>query len=234
MTTIKTTTNQLLTALPVKSLPGLLSKMERVELVYDTDVYKAGAIITHVCFPESGIISLLAVVGKNSTIEVGIVGDEGMVGLPVFLGIETSLNRAVVQGAGFAMKMASNDFLSECDSSTEFQRVLRRFAYSLMTQISQSAACNRFHPIDARLARWLLMTRDRMRSDEFQITQNFLSNMLGVRREAVNKAASAFQEQELISYTRGLLNIIDGNALELIACSCYEIIAGRPAASLIF
>ena len=201
--------------------------MEKVELIYDTDVYKAGAVITDVYFPESGIVSLLAVVGKNSTIEVGIVGDEGMVGLPVFLGTRTSINRTVVQGAGFALKMESDRFLSACESSPELQRVLHRFAYALMTQISQSAACNRFHPIDARLARWLMMTHDRMRSADFQITQEFLSNMLGVRREAVNKAATGFQEKELIRYSRGKLKILDADALEKIACSCYKVIAGE-------
>lgn len=218
------TTNLLLNQLPKRELKQILSKTERVELVYNTDVYLAGDKIEHVYFPESGIISLLAAVGKASTIEVGIVGDEGMVGLSVFLGVETSLNRAVIQGAGFALKMTAADFLSECESSKEFSRILRRFTHSLMTQIAQSAACNRYHPIDARLARWLLMTRDRMKSDEFQITQEFLSNMLGVRREAVNKAASGFSNEGLISYVRGSLIINKSTELERRTCLCYQIV----------
>lgn len=221
---LENTNNRLLAALPSKTYLQLRPKMEQFELIYGHDVYAAGDVIEHVYFPESGIISLLAVVGKESTIEVGIVGDEGMVGLSTFLGVKKSINRAVVQGAGMALRMKTADFLAECDSNKEFSRILRRFTHSMMTQIAQSAACNRFHPIEARLARWLLMTHDRMRSDEFQITQEFLSNMLGVRREAVNRAASHFSEQGFITYVRGKLIINDSKELESRACICYPIV----------
>ena len=128
-----------------------------------------------------------------------------------------------MQGAGSALKMAASDFLDEC-KTPELLKILQRFTHSLIVQISQSAACNRFHEIEPRLARWLLMTGDRMHADEFQITQEFLSNMLGVRREAVSKAATRLQEQELISYSRGNLSILNRRGLENAACNCYKII----------
>lgn len=157
-------------------------------------------------------------------LEVGIVGNEGIIGLPVFLGVEISGNHAIVQGAGLALQMTAADFLEECKNGGELWRVLQRFTHSLMAQISQSAACNRFHPIEVRLARWLLMTHDRMQADEFQITQEFLSNMLGVRREAVNKAAANLQQQKLIGYSRGNLSVLNRQGLEAAACRCYQII----------
>lgn len=147
-----------------------------------------------------------------------------MVGLPLFMGVKTSVNRAVVQGAGFAYRMKAKAFRRECQEGSSLARLLRRYTHSVLTQISQTAVCNRFHPIDARLARWLLMTRDRMGADEFQLTQEFLSNMLGVRREGVNKAAGLLQQQGLISYTRGALTILNRAGLEAIPCQCYTII----------
>ncbi len=147
-----------------------------------------------------------------------------MVGLPVFMEVETSGNRAVVQGAGSAFRMKAKAFRKECNDGGSLPRLLRRYSHSLLTQISQPAVCNRFHPIEARLARWLLMTSDRMGSDEFQLTQEFLSNMLGVRREGVNKAAGTLQQQNLISYSRGALTVLNRAGLEAIACPCYRII----------
>ena len=223
MTEPQKTKNRLLAALSGKTYQHILSKSERIELIFNENIYNPGDVISDVYFPESGIVSLLSAVEANSTLEVGIVGNEGMIGLPVFLGVKTSNNRAVVQGAGFALKMAADDFLDECKTG-ELPRILQRFTHSLMTQISQSAACNRFHEIEPRLARWLLMTGDRMHADEFQITQEFLSNMLGVRREAVNKSATHLQQQKLISYSRGNLSILNRQNLETAACNCYKII----------
>ncbi|MEQ1606974.1 MAG: Crp/Fnr family transcriptional regulator [Pyrinomonadaceae bacterium] len=220
--------NAILSALPPEIFEQILPKLEPVELIYNSDIYAAGDVIEHVYFPESGIISLLAVVGKDSSIEVGIVGDEGMIGIPLFLGETRTNNRAVVQGSGVAMRMTATDFLFE-STPGELQRILKKYTHSLMTQISQSAACNRFHPIEARLARWLLMTRDRMRSDEFRITQEFLSNMIGVRREAVSRAASDLQHRGLVHYVRGRLSILDPKKLESLACTCYAILSEPPA-----
>lgn len=215
--------NRLLAALPEAEYQRLLPKLEQIALIYTENIYQPGDTINHIYFPESGIVSLLSAVEANSTLEVGIVGNEGIIGLPVFLGAKISNNRAVVQGEGFALRMTTADFLVEAESG-ELSRILRHFTHSLLTQISQSAACNRFHQIDSRMARWLLMTHDRMQKDEFKITQEFLSNMLGVRREAVNKAATHLQQNRLIRYSRGNLLILDRQGLESAACNCYQII----------
>ena len=217
-------TNRLLAALPKAEYQRLLPKLEPFPLVFGEVIYEPGDLIRNVYFPTSGIISLLAEVEDRATLEVGIVGREGMVGLPAFMGVKTSGNRAVVQGVGAAMRMKANAFRSECENGGSMPRLLRRYSHSRLTQIAQGAACNRFHPIDARLARWLLMTRDRMGADQFRVTQEFLSNMLGVRREGVTKAAGALQQQDLISYSRGNLLILDRVGLKAVACHCYGII----------
>lgn len=232
-TTLRTPpTNQLLAALPKDEYQRLLPKLGPFPLVFGEVIYEPGDLIRDVYFPTSGIISLLAAVEDRATLEVGIVGREGMVGLPPFMGVKTSGNRAVVQGVGAAMRMKVGAFRNECENGGSLPRVLLRYTHSRLTQIAQGAACNRFHPIDARLARWLLMTRDRMGTDEFRVTQEFLSNMLGVRREGVNKAAGALQQQDLISYTRGNLLILDRVGLKAIACHCYGIIKAEYDAFL--
>lgn len=215
--------NRLLAALPAKEYTRLLPKLEEVSLTYGENIYESGEIIRRVYFPTSGIISLLTAVEERSLLEVGIVGNEGMSGLALFLGVKTSNNRAIVQGKGFAMRMKAADFLA-CGNGGSLPHILRRYTHSLLTQISQSAVCYRFHPIEARLARWLLMTSDRMNTNEFQITQEFLSNMLGVRREAVNKSAVILQRRQLISYSRGNVSIINRAGLEAASCKCYGII----------
>ena len=217
-------TNRLLAALPKNEYRRLLPNLEPFPLVFGEVIYEPGDPIRHVYFPASGIISLLAVVGDRATLEVGIVGREGMVGLSVFMGLKTSRNRAVVRGAGAAMRMKVAAYRKECDNGGLLPRLLRRYTHSRLTQVAQVAACNRFHPIDARLAQWLLMTRDRMGTDEFQLTQEFLSNMLGVRREGVNKTAGALQKQRLITYRRGTLTTLNRAGLEAVACQCYGII----------
>ena len=216
--------NQLLAALPKAEHKRLLQNLEAFPLVLGEMIYQPGDLIRHVYFPNSGIVSLLATVEEGGSLEVGIVGREGMVGMPVFMGVKTSRNGAVVQGAGSALRMKANVFRKECDTSRSLPRLLQRYTQSLWTQLSQTAVCNRFHPIDARLARWLLMTRDRMGADKFQVTQEFLSNMLGVRREGVNKAAGSLQRRKLVRYNRGTLTIINRAALEAVACKCYQII----------
>ena len=216
--------NRLLAALPTAEYKRLLPNLEKFALTYSTIIYEPNEPISHVYFPDSGIISLLSAVTTNDTLEVGIVGNEGMVGLSVFLGVEISSNRAIVQGEGVAWRIPISDFQTECARNGELSQRLKRFTHSLITQISQSAVCNRYHLIEARLARWLLMTQDRMESDNFQITQDFLSNMLGVRREGVNKAATNLQNSQLITYTRGNLSILNRTGLEAVACQCYGII----------
>ena len=217
-------TNRLLAALPEKEYQRLLPELIRVPLVFGDVLYESGNSISHVYFPENGIISLLSRVESQKVLEVGIVGNEGLAGLPVVLGVRASLNRGLVQSGGTAMKMKATVLQREFKRDGALQRLLHRYLHSLLTQISQSAVCNRFHTVDARLARWLLMTHDRVETDEFQLTQEFLSHMLGVRREAVSHAASAFQKQALISYSRGYITILNRKGLEDTACQCYRIV----------
>ncbi len=216
--------NQLLAALPAKELQGLRRHLEEVPLVFEEVIYKPNVLITDVYFPNSGIVSLLAGINERSTLEVGMVGKEGMVGLSVFMGVDSSINHAVVQGVGSAMKMKAMTLRRQCNKGGMLPRILKRYSHSLLTQITQAAVCNQFHSIDSRLSRWLLVTHDRMGADEFQLTQEFLSNMLGVRREAVSKAAGDLQKQGLISYQRGRLKVLDRQGLEAASCTCYGII----------
>jgi CRP-like cAMP-binding protein len=188
-------TNRLLAALPKEEYQQLLPELEPFPLVFGEVIYDPGDLIRSVYFPTSGIISLLASVEDRATLEVGIVGREGMVGLPAFMGVKTSGNRAVVQGAGEALRMKANAFRRECENGGSFPRLLRRYTHSRLTQIAQGAACNRFHPIDARLARWLLMTSDRMGTDEFLLTQEFLSTCWACGARASTRLPARFSSR---------------------------------------
>ncbi|HEX8775400.1 MAG TPA: Crp/Fnr family transcriptional regulator [Pyrinomonadaceae bacterium] len=216
--------NRLLSALPAKEYQRLMPELEDVNLIFADVLCEPGERIRFVYFPNDSIVSLLAAVGNHSTLEVGIVGSEGMVGISVFMGVDVSRNQALVQGAGTAMRMKAAAFRKEAQQYGSLHRLLHRYSHSLLTQVSQSAACNRFHTVNARLARWLLMTHDRMGVEEFRLTQEFMSNMLGVRREGVNHAAGALQQAGLISYSRGIIKVHDRTGLEAIACECYQII----------
>jgi CRP-like cAMP-binding protein len=216
--------NRLLAALPKDEYRELLPDLEPVPLVFGELIYRPGAVVRHVYFPTSGIVSLLADVDDGGSLEVGIVGREGMAGMSVFMGVRASSNRVLVQGAGSALRMKATTLQRMTENDGSLSRLLRRYSYSQWAQLSQSSVCNLYHPIEARLARWLLMTRDRMEANEFAITQEFLSSMLGVRREGVNKAAGKLQQQRLISYARGTLTILKPVDLEAVACKCYRII----------
>jgi CRP-like cAMP-binding protein len=217
-------TNALLGGLTRKEYQRLLPHLQEIPLILEETLYQPGDLISDVFFPNSGIVSLLAGDPGRFTLEVGLVGSEGMVGLPIFMGITTSRNHAVVQGDGLALRMKAATLRKECNNGSALTRVLRRYTHSLLTQITQSAVCNQFHSIEARLARWLLMTHDRMGQDEFPLTQEFLSHMLGVRREGVSRAAGELQKRKLIAYNRGRLKILDRPGLEATSCGCYEII----------
>lgn len=217
-------TNRLLAGLPKKEYQRLLPELENVPLTFGDILYEPGDTIGHVYFPDNGIISLLSKVERQKVLEVGIVGNEGVAGLPVILGVSVSLNRGLVQSAGTAMKMKATVLQKEFRREGVLQRLMHRYLHSLLTQISQSAVCNRFHLVEARLARWLLMTHDRVGSDEFRLTQEFLSNMLGVRREAVSKSAGELQKRKFVNYSRGHITILNRAGLEAITCQCYRII----------
>ena len=216
--------NHLLATVPRLAYQSMLSGLEPVELAYGEVLYEPLGEIRHVYFPINCLVSLLTAVDQNRTLEVGMVGNEGMVGMPMALGIGVSAVRALVQGGGTAMRMTAARFRSEFKRNPALQRALFRYNHLLMAQISQTAACNRFHEAEARLARWLLMTSDRMQADQFLLTQEFLAHMLGIRRVGVTKAASALQSRKLIGYRRGTIDILDRKGLEAAACTCYRIV----------
>lgn len=216
--------NRLLAALPRKEYQHLLPELEQVTLTFGDILFDSGDTIRHVYFPNDSIISLLSSVEDRAMLEVGIVGNEGMAGLAVFMGVNKSRNRGLVQGAGTAMRMKAATLRKEVNNGSALHNLLHLYTHSLLTQISQSAACNRFHLINARLARWLLMTHDRVEGDEFRLTQEFISFMLGVRREQVTLAASSLQKQKLISYSRGQIKILNRAGLEAVTCKCYRLV----------
>jgi CRP-like cAMP-binding protein len=216
--------NRLLAALPKKEYQRLLPELEQVAMPFAEVLYEPGAQIRHVYFPNDSIVSLLAEVADRSTLEVSIVGNEGVAGISVFMGVDASPHRAIIQGEGTAMRMKASVLRKEAGRTGPLHDLLHRYAHSLLSQVSRGAICNRFHVVDARLARWLLMSGDRLGTDEFRLTQDFISNMLGVRREGVSKAASLLQKDELINYSRGRIKILDRAGLEATTCECYKII----------
>src|SRR5689334_6499518 len=216
--------NSLLDSLPSAIYERLASSLKPVSLSLGEVVYESGGHMDHVFFPTTSHISLLYTMMNGSTAEVGLVGNEGVVGIAHFMGGETTTNRAVVQGSGDGFKLSVPALQEEFSRGGEFQRLLLRYTMALITQISQTAVCNRLHSVEKRLCRWLLMTHDRTNSDELQSTQAFISNMLGVRREGVTHAAGSLQQRGLISYVRGNIKIMDRAGLEKHVCECYEVV----------
>lgn len=216
--------NRLLAALPRREHQRLLTTLEPITLNFGEVLYEAGKPIRHVYFPSDSLLSLLTLVDGHKALETGLVGREGMLGVPLALGINTSPVRAVVLGTGTALRMTSAHFRSEHGKYGPLHRELNRYIHERMVQLTQTAACNRFHPVEGRLARWLLMTHDRMGTKHFRLTQELLGNMLGVLRVAVTKAAGALQRRKLISYRRGNISILDQRGLEAASCGCYRIV----------
>jgi len=214
--------NHLLGALPRKDYQKLLPLLEPVKLAFGETLYESHAQIRHVYFPVDCFVSMLTTVDAGRAAEVGLIGSEGMIGVPMALGVAVSPFRAVVQGAGTAMRLKTADFRRNFSSSAALKREVFLFTHLLMIQVAQTAACNRFHVVTQRMARWMLMTRDRVNSSEFRITQEFLALMLGVRRVGVSAAMCRLRERKLIDYRRGTVTILDHAGLIAGACVCYK------------
>jgi CRP-like cAMP-binding protein len=214
--------NRLLAALPRIDYQKLLPVLEPVKLAFGDILYESHAHIRHVYFPNDCFVSMLTTVDAGRAAEVGLIGSEGMIGVPMALGVAVSPFRAVVQGGGMAMRLATADFRRIFSKSGALKKETFLFTHLLMIQIAQTAACNRFHVVTQRMARWLLMTRDRVNCNEFRITQEFLALMLGVRRVGVTVAMGSLRERKLIAYRRGTITILDHGGLIAASCGCYE------------
>ncbi len=216
-----TESNHLIALLPRRDRASLLAACETVELNLGTVLCEPGQTTRHVYFPADCVISLVTGVEGEPGLEVGMVGREGMLGAQLVLGVSAIPLRALVQGAGTAWRMAAAPFARELSSSAALKPTLNRYVYVLMAQLAAAAACTRFHNVEPRLARWLLMTQDRTRSDSCHLTHEFLGHRLGVRRVGITGAAGALQGQGLIHYHRGDITVRDRAGLEAAACSCY-------------
>ena len=215
--------NRLLAALPRSEQKQLLPKLERVPLAIGDILYEPDEPICHTYFPYQGVVSILSLLEGRSSIEVGTVGNEGVAGITIFLGVDSSPNRAVVQVPGEAMKMKASDFKEAVKKDgSKFRELVQLYAYVLLTQLSLSVACNRFHSVERRLARWLLMMQDRAQVDEFLFTQELISRMIGTRRPHVSTAVGNLHNSGLIHNGRGKIGILDRDGLMKIACDCYH------------
>jgi CRP-like cAMP-binding protein len=216
--------NLLLSFLPASDFARLAPKLTFVALSVGQVIYESGERLEHIYFPTSSVVSLLYTMEDGATAEMGMAGNDGAVGVALFLGGATMPNRAVVKAGGGAYRMSAQVLREEFARAGPLQALLLRYTQALITQIAQTAVCNRLHPIEKRLCRWLLLSHDRVHSDELHMTQEFIANMLGGRREGVTIAAGRLQDAGLIHYCRGHIQILNRQALEKTACECYGIV----------
>ena len=215
--------NRLIAALAEPDRQRWLPQLEPVELRLGQALYESGGTLSHVYFPTTAIVSLLYVMENGASAEIAVVGNEGLVGISLFMGGESTTSRAVVQSAGLAFRLASRQIKEEVNRVSVLHLLLR-YTQALITQMSQTAVCNRLHTLDQQLCRWLLLSLDRLQGNELVMTQELIANMLGVRRQGVTEAARKLQEVDLIRYARGRITVLDRHGLERRTCECYAVV----------
>jgi CRP-like cAMP-binding protein len=216
--------NQLLAALPPAVLKRWQKSLEQVQLSLGQVLYESGTVLSHVYFPTTAIVSLLYVMEDGASAEIAVVGREGLVGISLFMGGESTPSRAVVQSAGVGLRMKAATLKNELSRFGSVLRLLLRYTQALITQMAQTAVCNRHHSLDQQLCRWLLLSLDRLTGHELIMTQELIANMLGVRREGVTEGALKLQKAGLIRYSRGRITVLDRIALEHRSCECYAVV----------
>jgi len=220
----KTRQNHLLAALPAQSLERLLPHLEPISLPLGKVLYESGDALRHVYFPTDSIVSLLYVMENGASAEISVVGNEGLIGIAVFMGGESTPSRAIVQSAGHAFRLPGQRLKDEFNRHGEMLLLMLRYTQALITQMAQTAVCNRHHSIDQQLCRWLLLSLDRLQDNQLIMTQELIANMLGVRREGVTDAAGKLQRLGIIEYSRGHIKVLDRNRLEQLSCECYAVV----------
>jgi CRP-like cAMP-binding protein len=216
--------NGLLAALPAAEWERWLPLLEAVEMPLGQVLYESGSTLSHVYFPTDAIVSLLYVMENGASAEIAVVGNEGVVGISLFMGGESTPSRAVVQSAGQGYRLSAKTIKQEFDHSGPVLHLLLRYTQALITQMAQTAVCNRHHSVDQQLCRWLLLSLDRLQSNELTMTQELIANMLGVRREGVTEAAGKLQDAGLIRYGRGRITVLNRPSLEARCCECYQVV----------
>jgi CRP-like cAMP-binding protein len=216
--------NHLLAALPSAEFDRLSSHLELIPLPLGEVLYESGAQLQHVYFPTTSIVSLLYVLEDGASAEIAVVGNEGILGISLFMGGETTPSRAVVQSAGFGYRLKAQLLKNEFNRAGPVLRLLLRYTQALITQMTQTAVCNRHHSVEQQLCRWLLLSMDRLPSNSLTMTQELIANMLGVRREGVTEAAGHLQRAGLINYSRGRIEVLDRPGLEKAVCECYAVV----------
>lgn len=216
--------NHLLAALPAEVRERLFPYLEPVPMPLGKVLYESGDTLRHVYFPTNAIVSLLYVMESGASAEISVVGNEGLIGVAVFMGGESTPSRAIVQSAGHAFRLPGQRLKDEFNRHGEMLLLMLRYTQSLITQMAQTAVCNRHHSIDQQLCRWLLLSLDRLQGNELVMTQELIANMLGVRREGVTEAAGKLQKLGLIEYSRGRITVLDRSGIERLCCECYAVV----------
>jgi CRP-like cAMP-binding protein len=216
--------NQILNALPPVAQERLYPHLALVEMPLGKALYESGDVLRHIYFPTDSIVSLLYVLKDGASAEIAVVGNDGAIGVALFMGGETTTNRAIVQSAGSAYRLSGARLKEEFGRHSEMLHILLRYTQALITQMAQTAVCNRHHSVDQQLCRWLLLSLDRLASSELTMTQKLIANMLGVRRVGVTRAAGKLQELGVITYQRGRIAVLDRPALERLCCECYAVV----------